>query len=205
MILAAGILASASAVSTQSQDIFDDIAEWFETDFVDFWEDDFVGAFEDLGKWFETDFVDFWEEDFVDFFTDDIPEFFTETLPEGLEVVGKEVLYFVTLGNSDAVIDWFENDAADALTGLANDAADAFTDMTDWFSGDFVDFFENDFVDFWEEDFVEFWEVDFVEFWTEDLPDFFSGLWHQIELPTKESKVPDLSAHLIEPLSQKEK
>ena len=96
LILATGILVSASAVSTKSQDFFDDIAAWFENDFVDFWEDDFVGAFEDLGKWLETDFVDFWEddfadfwtEDFSDFFTDDIPEFFTETLPEGLEFLG---------------------------------------------------------------------------------------------------------------------
>ena len=47
--MATGILVSANATSTQSKDIFDDIGEWFENDFVDFWEEDFVGAFEDLG------------------------------------------------------------------------------------------------------------------------------------------------------------
>merc|ERR1711978_473439 len=98
MIMATGILVSASATSTQSQDIFDDIAGWFENDFVDFWEEDFVGAFEDLGHWFETDFVDFWEEDFVDFWTNDMPEFFTETLPTELELMGLGALQLVTLG-----------------------------------------------------------------------------------------------------------
>ena len=187
MILATGILVSANAVSTQTQDIYDDIAKWFENDFVDFWEDDFVGAFEDLGEWFETDFVDFWEKDFVNFFTDDIPEFFTETLPDGLEKTGEIMFYFVTLGQSDAVVKWFENDVADA-----------FEDIGDWFAGDFVDFFENDFVDFWEddvagvfEDIGEWFEDDFVDFWTADLPDFFIGIWHGIDtgdLRLKESE-----------------
>jgi len=99
MIMATGILVSASAVSTQSQDIFDDIGEWFENDFVDFWKEDFVGAFEDLGEWFETDFVDFWTDDLPNFVLDDVPEFFTETLPDALEYGAEEFLYFVTLGH----------------------------------------------------------------------------------------------------------
>ena len=107
LIMATGFLVSANATSTQSKNIFDDIGEWFENDFVDFWEEDFVGAFEDLGEWFETDFVDFWEDDFVDFWTqdltnfvlEDIPEFFTEDLPDGFEYIGGEFLYLLTLGH----------------------------------------------------------------------------------------------------------
>jgi len=160
--MATGILVSASAVSTQSQDIFDDIGEWFENDFVDFWKEDFVGAFEDLGKWFETDFVDFWEQDFVDFWTDDLPDFIMNDYVDG-------VVYLATFGHNEAYLNFLD------------DVVDGFEDMAEWFSGDFVDFFENDFVEFWEEDFVDFWEVDFVDF-LEDLPALFAGTWHGKDL-----------------------
>lgn len=70
MTITAGFLAtSACAVKVQTQDIFDDIGEWFENDFVDFWEVDFV-------NFMEEDFVNFWEEDFVDFWEEDLPDFF---------------------------------------------------------------------------------------------------------------------------------
>merc|ERR1712110_1291780 len=58
-------------ISSQSKDVFSDIGNWFENDFVDFWTDDFAGAFEDLGDWFAGDFADWWTEDFADFWTED--------------------------------------------------------------------------------------------------------------------------------------
>merc|ERR1712048_1485372 len=93
----AAAYANGIKVSSQSKDIFSDIGDWFSNDFVDFWEDDFAGAFEDLGDWlagdfanlwtedfagaFEDagdwlvgDFADWWANDFVDFWEDDVPE-----------------------------------------------------------------------------------------------------------------------------------
>jgi len=129
--MASGIIVSASAVSTKSQNIFDDISEWFENDFVDFWEEDFVGAFEDLGEWFETDFVDFWEEDFVD------------------------TLYYVgTFGHNEDYIE-FLGAAEDGF----EDIADWFSgDFVEFWEEDFVEFWKEDFVEFWEDDFVNFWK-----------------------------------------------
>merc|ERR1711994_808273 len=70
----AAAYANGAQISAQSKDIFSDIGDWFENDFVDFWTDDFAGAFEDLGDWFAGDFANFWEEDFVDFWEYTIPE-----------------------------------------------------------------------------------------------------------------------------------
>merc|ERR1711994_837211 len=67
----AAAYANGVQISAQSKDIFSDIGDWFENDFVDFWTDDFAGAFEDLGDWFAGDFADWWKEDFVDFWTED--------------------------------------------------------------------------------------------------------------------------------------
>merc|ERR1712045_851183 len=67
----AAAYANGVQISAQSKDIFSDIGNWFENDFVDFWTDDFAGAFEDLGDWFAGDFANWWKEDFVDFWTED--------------------------------------------------------------------------------------------------------------------------------------
>ena len=106
LTLAAAALATTTiAIKTQSKDflddfvsfweddvggVFNDIGDWFEGDFVDFWEDDFanfwtddfVGFFEDVGDWFAGDFADWWEEDFANFWTDELPEFFEQEIPE---------------------------------------------------------------------------------------------------------------------------
>merc|ERR1711994_1197354 len=67
----AAAYANGVQISAQSKDIFSDIGDWFENDFVDFWTDDFAGAFEDLGDWFAGDFANWRKEDFVDFWTED--------------------------------------------------------------------------------------------------------------------------------------
>ena len=78
LTLAAGVLASASATqisakaNLQAEGVFEDIGNWFENDFVDFWTEDVPGAFEDVGEWFVNDFVDFWTEDFVNFWEEDV-------------------------------------------------------------------------------------------------------------------------------------
>merc|ERR1711913_85291 len=101
----AAAYANGVQISAQSKDIFSDIGDWFENDFVDFWTDDFAGAFEDLGDWFAedfagafedagdwlagdfadwwtNDFVDFWQEDFVNFWEEDFADFWEYTVPE---------------------------------------------------------------------------------------------------------------------------
>merc|ERR1712242_538710 len=50
-ITLAALCFSAYAVKVETGDVFSDIADWFENDFVDFWKEDFVEAFEDLGDW----------------------------------------------------------------------------------------------------------------------------------------------------------
>merc|ERR1712110_964966 len=67
----AAAYANGVRISSQSKDVFSDIGNWFENDFVDFWTDDFAGAFEDLGDWFAGDFADWWTDDFADFWTED--------------------------------------------------------------------------------------------------------------------------------------
>merc|ERR1739844_723163 len=99
----AAAYANGVQISSQSKDVFSDIGNWFENDFVDFWTDDFVGAFEDLGDWFAGDFADWWTDDFVDFWTDDIPEFFEQEIPE---ILG--------LGPSDEEIAEYEQKKAEA-------------------------------------------------------------------------------------------
>merc|ERR1711876_63679 len=71
----AAAYANGVQISSQSKDVFSDIGNWFENDFVDFWTDDFAGAFEDLGDWFAGDFSDWWTEDFAGAF-EDIGEWF---------------------------------------------------------------------------------------------------------------------------------
>merc|ERR1712051_993556 len=67
----AAAYANGVQISSRSKDVFSDIGNWFENDFVDFWTDDFAGAFEYLGDWFAGDFADWWTEDFADFWTED--------------------------------------------------------------------------------------------------------------------------------------
>ena len=93
LTLAAGVLASASATqiqisakaNLQAEGVIEDIGNWFENDFVDFWTEDVPQAFDDVGDWFATDFVQFWEEDFVDFWTEDFVDFWTEDVPEAFD------------------------------------------------------------------------------------------------------------------------
>ena len=112
LTMAAGILAYASAIQMQAnleaEDVFDDIAHWFENDFVDFWEKDVGGALEDVGDWFANDFADWWKEDFVDFWTEDFPDamedvgdwfkedvdhWFKHELPDTLETIGHAIAH----------------------------------------------------------------------------------------------------------------
>merc|ERR1712184_48343 len=86
----AAAYANGVQISSQSKDVFSDIGNWFENDFVDFWTDDFAGAFEDAGDWlagdfadwWTNDFFDFWQEDFVNFWEEDFVDFWEYTVPE---------------------------------------------------------------------------------------------------------------------------
>ena len=86
LTLAAGVLASASATqiqisakaNLQAEGVIEDIGNWFENDFVDFWTEDVPQAFDDVGDWFATDFAQFWEEDFADFWTEDVSQAFDD-------------------------------------------------------------------------------------------------------------------------------
>merc|ERR1711994_722045 len=78
----AAAYANGVQISAQSKDIFSDIGDWFENDFVDFWTEDFAGAFEDLGDWFAGDFANWWKEDFVNFWEEDFVDFWEYTIPE---------------------------------------------------------------------------------------------------------------------------
>merc|ERR1739842_251586 len=78
----AAAYANGVQISSQSKDVFSDIGNWFENDFVDFWTDDFAGAFEDfagafedVGDWLAGDFADWWTNDFVDFWQEDFVNF----------------------------------------------------------------------------------------------------------------------------------
>merc|ERR1711876_114517 len=88
----AAAYANGVQISSQSKDVFSDIGNWFENDFVDFWTDDFVGAFEDLGDWFAGDFADWWTEDFADFWTEDFVNFWEEDFVDFWEYTVPEVI-----------------------------------------------------------------------------------------------------------------
>jgi len=112
----AAAYANGVQISAQSKDIFSDIGDWFENDFVDFWTDDFAGAFEDLGDWFAGDFANWWKEDFVDFWTEDFA------------------------GAFEDAGDWLAGDFADWWT---NDFVDFWQeDFVNFWEEDFVDFWE---------------------------------------------------------------
>merc|ERR1711978_65281 len=86
-------------------------------DFVNFWEDDFAGAFVDLGDWFAGDFANWWKEDFADFWTEDFA------------------------GAFEDAGDWITGDFAD---WWANDFVDFWEDdFVDFWEDDFVDFWED--------------------------------------------------------------
>merc|ERR1712024_270663 len=78
----AAAYANGVQISAQANDWLDDIGDWFKNDFVDFWEDDFAGAFNDLGDWFAGDFANWWEEDFVNFWEEDFVDFWGYDIPE---------------------------------------------------------------------------------------------------------------------------
>merc|ERR1711876_109613 len=80
----AAAYANGVQISSQSKDVFSDIGNWFENDFVDFWTEDFVGAFEDAGDWLAGDFADWWTNDFVDFWEEDFVDFWEYTVPEAI-------------------------------------------------------------------------------------------------------------------------
>merc|ERR1739844_711702 len=110
----AAAYANGVQISSQSKDVFSDIGNWFENDFVDFWTDDFAGAFEDLGDWFAGDFADWWTNDFVDFWQEDFVNFWEEAG------------------------DWLAGDFADWWT---NDFVDFWQeDFVNFWEEDFVDF-----------------------------------------------------------------
>merc|ERR1712110_69878 len=112
----AAAYANGVQISSQSKDVFSDIGNWFENDFVDFWTDDFAGAFEDLGDWFAGDFADWWTEDFADFLTEDFA------------------------GAFEDAGDWLAGDFADWWT---NDFVDFWQeDFVNFWEEDFVDFWE---------------------------------------------------------------
>merc|ERR1712083_886513 len=105
----------------QAEGVFEDIGNWFENDFVDFWTEDVPGAFEDAGEWLATDFVDFWENDFVNFWEQDFVDFWTEDLPEAAVDA-----WDWTVGAAEDVGDWFQ------------------TDFVEFWEEDFVDFWTED-------------------------------------------------------------
>ena len=79
LTLVAMATAYANGVKVDAQaEFFDAIGNWFANDFVDFWTDDFAGAFVDLGDWFAGDFANWWKEDFADFWTEDFVGAFEE-------------------------------------------------------------------------------------------------------------------------------
>merc|ERR1711997_486613 len=99
----------------QAEGVFEDIGNWFENDFVDFWTEDVPGAFEDAGEWLATDFVDFFQTDFVEFWEEDFVDFWTEDVPEIATAAG----------------DWLGQAAVDVYEGLG-DAAEWIIDGDNW-------------------------------------------------------------------------
>ena len=167
LTVGAGILASSYAATSQiaasaeAQNIFDDIGDFFEHQFVDFWTDEFVDAFKDFGDWFTGDFLDFWENDFADWWANDFADFWTEDFVDFMtdDFVNFWTEDFVEFW-SDGFVDLMLEDIPEALAAMPEAAAiyvvllgtqalvsaalneaydEKIPDIPDWFTGDFVD------------------------------------------------------------------